>query len=154
MPAPLYARYTPSTANKSKAVDSDSPASSTAQKTAGTFSKPPKEKKKLPKVDRPEKKSSNLVEEGNKHSKKRKRKQVDQEQNLDEENDGLSKRHGALLAKYQRSSKISEKIRERQPSPIVEEDSQKEPSPELHGKSFSVSLLEIKNRESNAYTKA
>jgi hypothetical protein len=153
MPAPLYARYIPSATTKSTAADSDPSASSTAPKPAQTLSKPLKEKKTRSKVDKLEGKPPRPVEEDTKHSKKRKRNPIEQKPNPDEENDGLSKRHGAILAKYQRSSKISEKIRERKPSPIEEEDSQKEPTPELHGNSVSMPIFEIENIESNSYTK-
>jgi hypothetical protein len=152
MPTPLYARYRPPAAPKPAAANSDPPATSTAPKAPGTPSMTVKEKKKRSRVDRSGEKSSNPVEGDNKRSKKRKRTPIEQEPNLDERNDGLSKRHGAILAKYQRSSKISEKVRESQPSPIVEEDDQKEPTPELHGNSVCTSIF-IMKRESNWCTK-
>ena len=132
MPAPVYARYVPP--NSGKASGS---AKSEAIATTEVTTKPPKSlkrKEKALKKDRKERvpKAEPKEKSG---SKKRKRKEIEAESEIQtqEENKAISKRHEAILAKFQKSSKISEKVRESQPQEADDTNDQEETVPELHG---------------------
>lgn len=112
MPGPFYARYVPP-----KAAAASSP---TTPRKAPEPSPPSPELAPTP-----------VSEKKEKRTKKRKRTEV-QDAAVEEDEDAALKKHKSVLSKFEKSTKIAERLKAREPS-AEDEDPREEP--ELHGKS-------------------
>ncbi|KAF4301139.1 hypothetical protein GTA08_BOTSDO11502 [Botryosphaeria dothidea] len=112
MPGPFYARYVPP-----KAAAASSP---TTPRKAPERSPPSPELAPTP-----------VSEKEEKRTKKRKRTEV-QDAAVEEDEDAALKKHKSVLSKFEKSTKIAERLKAREPS-AEDEDPREEP--ELHGKS-------------------